>query len=359
MKIPSEKIAIESVIDRLAKFVGISLDQVELAFDSKRSLSNGRLYYIDCVVNVGSYTFAIEYKKNAITSTIDSAINQLTRISKCEKSAIPLLLVPFMGNTGADMCSDAGISWMDLSGNARIHASGLSVHVEGRPNIYKRTGRPSSVFAPKSSRIVHWLLLHPSEFISQREISKATDTGEGYTSTIVHKLEADHLIIRNDEGAITPRDPALLLDAWRESYDFYKHDIIKGSIATRSSHGLLRTLAESLTQQAVSYAVTGLAAAWLLDQFAGFRLLTFYLATTPSSDLLKKLDFREVSGVGANIWFVVPKDDGVFHGAGICEGISCVDPVQIYLDLKAQPERSKEAAQRLRKEHLNWSRNDR
>jgi hypothetical protein len=359
MKIPNEEIAIHSVVDRLAKFVGISSAELSISLEQEIRSSRGTLWAADGIVKAGSYTFVIEYKKNSITSTIHRAISQVTMVAQSEKAAIPLLLVPFMGDAGKVMCADAGVAWMDLSGNACIYAPGLSVYIEGKPNLYKRTGRPSSVFAPKSSRIVHWLLLHPTEFITQREICRATDTGEGYTSTIVSKLEKDNLIMRNDEGAIRPRDPALLLDAWREFYDFSKHHIIKGSIATRSSNSLLKILAETFIKQSVSYALTGLAAAWLLDQFAGFRLVTFYLATMPSSDLLKSLDFREVSGAGANVWFVIPKDAGVFHGAGVCEDISCVDPVQIYLDLKDQPERSKEAAQRLRKEHLNWSRNDR
>jgi hypothetical protein len=37
--------------------------------------------------------------------------------------------------------------------------------------------------------------------------------------------------------------------------------------------------------------------------------------------------------------------------------VRCVHPVQAYLDLKAQPERAAEAADRLRTERLTWGRN--
>jgi len=53
---------------------------------------------------------------------------------------------------------------------------------------------------------------------------------------------------------------------------------------------------------------------------------------------------------------VVPDDEGVFQGSQTRAGVRCVHPVQIYLDLKSQPERgAKEAAGELRKRLLTWS----
>jgi hypothetical protein len=36
-----------------------------------------------------------------------------------------------------------------------------------------------------------------------------------------------------------------------------------------------------------------LAGAWLLEQFAGFRLVTFYVAQIPSDESRKAMGFRE------------------------------------------------------------------
>ena len=51
---------------------------------------------------------------------------------------------------------------------------------------------------------------------------------------------------------------------------------------------------------------------------------------------------------GANLWLIVPQDEGVFDGAAQVDGLECAHPVQIYLDLLAHPERAPEAAQELR-----------
>jgi hypothetical protein len=112
-------------------------------------------------------------------------------------------------------------------------------------------------------------------------------------------------------------------------------------------------LAERLDTQAIGYAATGLSAAWLLTRFAGFRLVTMYVVPNGATDLLARLDIRDEER-GANVWLVLPSDEGVLQGAAPREGIRCVHPVQAYLDLLSQPERAKEAADQLRKELLIW-----
>ena len=351
MKVPSEQQAMYKVAERLAELVDV--DPAEFHLEARHGAAHA-----DSVLHVGPYTFVVEWKGSGTTAAVSAAIERVLDISRDFGGAVvPLVAVPFMGEVGRERCAAAEVAWLDLSGNARIFAPGLRILAEGKPNRYKRHGRPSTAFAPKSSRIARWLLMHPDEPLTQREIARATGTDEGYTSRVVGKLEDDGLIIRNSNGAIRPRDPDLLLDAWREDYDFSKHHLIRGHIVSRSGDTLLRQLVKGLKQASVQYAATGLAAAWLLDRFTGFRIVTLYLAEEPSPDLFAALSFRE-DAPGANVWFVIPNDEGVFQGAAIQDGIRCVHPVQAYLDLKAHPERAGEAAQRLRDEHLRWRTDD-
>ena len=75
----------------------------------------------------------------------------------------------------------------------------------------------------------------------------------------------------------------------------------------------------------------------------------------PSRSLLNEVTFSN-EPKGANLWLVIPDDDGVFHGNQMKAGVQCVSPVQTYLDLKDQPERSKDAAIELRRKLLHWRR---
>ena len=330
----------------LAKFLGLEADEVERQRPSGSSEA-------DLVLAAAGHRFVLECKSTGAAAPVAGAAEHARRFaSKLGKKVVPLVVVPYMGEVGRARCEKAGVGWFDLSGNAHIVAPGLRIIVEGKPNRFKRVGRPSTAFAPKASRIARWLLIHEGQFLSQRDIAQATRMDEGYTSKVVSRLEEDQLLERNEGGAVRARDPSLLLDAWREVYDFGKHDVIRGHIAARSGDALMNQLADTLGDH--EGAVTGLGAAWLLTHFAGFRLVTAYLREVPEPAFLERIGFREEER-GANVWFVVPNDEGVFHGEALQDGIPCVHPVQVYLDLGAHPERAGEAASELRSRLLSWS----
>jgi hypothetical protein len=221
---------------------------------------------------------------------------------------VPLAAVPYMGNAGRLACDEAGVGWIDLSGNARIVTGGTRVIIDGRPNRFRSAGRPPSLFAPKSSRIVRWLLMHSEKPLTQREIARATDMDEGFVSLIVSRLQGEGYIVRDSGRAVRSRDPALLLNAWHEAYTFSRHEVHRGHAAARSGDALLRFVCDTLAAQQVVHAVTGPAAAWVYLRFATFRVVTVHLSNDPSPMLLEQLGCRE-DARGANLWLVVPDDE--------------------------------------------------
>ena len=349
MKPPTQRQAVQQVVERLAELLGVAPSEVEVRQDPVAAPD------ADAIVELAGFAFVVEWKGSGESAQVSMAAQRARDYASALGShVIPVVAVPFMGSVGRQRCEAADVAWLDLSGNARIFAAGIRVLIDGQPNRFKRRGRPSSAFAPKSARIARWLLMHPGESSTQREIARAADMDEGFTSRIVGKLERDELIVRDSDGAIRVRDADLLLDAWRETYDFTKHTVLRGHVPARSGDALLRQLAGLLHEGDVQHAATGLAAAWLMTRFAAFRIVTMYLAEHPSPELLDRLGFRE-DPRGANAWLVVPNDAGVFHGATARDEVRCVHPVQAYLDLKQHPERASEAAEQLRAELLKWS----
>ncbi|MDQ6788328.1 MAG: type IV toxin-antitoxin system AbiEi family antitoxin [Acidobacteriota bacterium] len=311
----------------------------------------------DLVQKTNGYTFVVEWKSAGTVSLIASTISQLKKlIAKIgDQDAIPIVAVPFMGESGRQLCAKEKISWLDLSGNAGVTAPGLRIQIEGKPNQFKSAGRPKNLFAPKSSRVARELLINPQTPLTQRELARKTDLNETLVGRLVRELERENLLIRNEKGAVWPANPGLLLDAWEDSYKFEKHHIISCFSAQRTGEETMRSVAEGLEKNGIEYAATGLAGAWLLSHFASFRIATFYLRNTPAPDLLKKLKITEQSNKGGNIWLVVPNDTGVFDGAAKrYSAICCAHPVQVYLDLKSHPERAREAAEAIREEYLRW-----
>ena len=309
---------------------------------------------LDLLVHAAGYTFAVNVLGAASPGALTSHAAQVVAAARrLRRKVLPLLAVPFMSDTGRRVCADAQVAWFDLSGNAHIIGPRLRVIVEGRPNRFLRPGRPASIFAPKSARVIRWLLENQGQALVQRDIARATDMTEGFVSRIASRLERERYVVREPSGALRVKDPQLLLDAWRDEYHFDKHTIIKGVLAARSGDALTRFVGDTLTEASAEHAATGLAAAWQMTHFAGFRIATFFVAEPCTKDLMDRLGFREEAR-GANLWLVNPNDAGVFHGAGVRDAVRCVHPVQAYVYLKSHPERAPEAAERLQRELLAW-----
>ena len=306
------------------------------------------------LASAGTHRFAMVNPRSSGVGAIVEGVSAAKLLAKkVGKRAIPLVVVPFMSDVGRRACEDAGVSWFDLSGNGHILGPGLRVIIDGRPNQFLRPGRPASLFAPKSARVIRWLLMNPGKAITQREISRATNMTEGFVSRIATRLEQEAYVVREAGGALRLKNPELVLDAWRQEYQFAKHNLVEGHIAARSGDALARFLGDQMAEEGIEHAATGLAAAWQYNRFAAFRIATFFLKEPLSPAASEKLGFREEPR-GANVWLVVPNDQGVFLGAADQDGIVCAHPLQVYLDLKAHPERAAEAAERLRSERLNW-----
>jgi hypothetical protein len=301
--------------------------------------------------------FLVEWKAVGDAANVGNAIRQLLSLTESyrqgrrTKAVVPVVAVPYMGETGRGLCAAAGVSWVDLSGNAWIDAPGRQIRFVGYKNRFASAGRPADVFAPRSSRVVRALLMEPGRGVTQAELAEMSGVDKGRVSRLVRRLEAMELVVR-DGRALRLKDPPLALEAWREAYDFSKHDVTRGHVAVRDPRELISAIRDSAQSFGLSWALTGLAAAWQMTRFAMFRLVTVFVGQRPPEEWLGQIGFRE-DPRGANLWVARPVDDGVFVGSGSIEGLPCVHPIQAYLDLKAQPERAAEAAVELRKRLLS------
>src|SRR5205807_1639611 len=137
----------------------------------------------DVRLQAGGDWFAVMFKAAANTEQVGSALRRWPPPS--ERQDIPLLVVSYMGTTGREMCHTAGVAWLDLSGNAEIKTPSLRIRILGEPNRYKRSGRPESLFAPKSARAARLFLMDTSREWLQNELAKATGLSAGYLSRLL------------------------------------------------------------------------------------------------------------------------------------------------------------------------------
>lgn len=254
-----------------------------------------------------------------------------------------VLVVPYMTKAGAEEAERHELNWIDLSGNAHLREGDhFYISAVGKPNRYTQRGRPSSPFAPKSSRITRAMLIEPQRWWRQKELAEATRLDDGHVSRIVGRL-LDEKLVEKRGPELRPLDPWLLLNAWNDEYRFERHDVVLGHV---SGTGI--EVAQELHRRLrdTRHALTGLPAAWLHQSFARFRLNSIYVAGDPRQ-AASSIGLRQ-EGRGANVQLIGPDDEGVFEGTEYLEEMPCVHPVQIYLDLNHLPERAPEAAESLR-----------
>jgi hypothetical protein len=350
---PSEEHALRQALHMLSDLLGVQPSSASLEY-APRATPEARSVQPDAVANVGRQRFLMEYKRAATAASVTSAIAQVRSHGARSRSASWLLIVPFMNELGRARCQEAGLSWVDLSGNADISGPGIRISVLGRPNAFRSRGRPSNLFAAKSSRVARILIYRIDETLTQRQLANLAHLGEGYVSRIVRGLESAGLVARRPDGGVKVTDPELLIDAWQETYDFSKHRNVRGHVPARSGAALLKSLSNSLSESEVEHVATGLGAAWLYTHFASFRTATLIVKDLAATEVLSKIGFSPADE-GANAWLVVPNDESVFWEARRLEGIPCAHPLQVYLDLKGHPERAKEAADEIRRTVLRRS----
>jgi hypothetical protein len=302
----------------------------------------------DLILRAGGARFVLEVKGSDQIGGLAAAAARLA--SPQVDGAQPLLVVPYMGPTARAWAAARGLSWVDLSGNAVVHAGGLHVHVEGLPNGFASPGRPSHPFTPRSSRVPRLLLIDAARWWRQHELATAAGLPPGTVSKVVQRLEADALLVRDAAGAVRARDPDVLLDAWAQRARFDDNDVLRFHAVGRSGVDVLKRVADTLAATDLTWAATGLAAAWQYTAFADFRLTTLYVDRAPPDPAA--LGLRAVER-GENVRLVVPRDAGALMGREQ-RGSWCAHPVQVYLDLLDQPERAREAAADLRAKRLRW-----
>lgn len=333
------------VFHRLPGIIGELLDDPTVPQFLAQQLPDRRAGFM---VDAAGRRWVVEAKVSSSPGVVARAAEQLSALTFDD--AVPVLVVPFMTPAGAKAAAERGMNWIDLSGNARLRDEDLYVSVQGRPNQFKSPGRPSSAFAPKSSRVARAMLLEPSRWWLQKGLAEHTDLDPGRVSRIVRRLDGDALLER-DGSRLRPRDPDLLLDAWEQDYRFDRHDIVTGHLSGNGVE-LARELQGRLRAGGIDHAFTGLPAAWAIDGFARFRLVSVYVAGDPRT-AADAVGIRR-NERGANVQLIGPDDRGVFDGREVLNDLPCVSAVQVFLDLGHLPERAAEAAEQLRSHGGLW-----
>jgi hypothetical protein len=250
-------------------------------------------------------------------------------------------MAPSVSERTAEECRELGLNWVDLAGNCHIQFDDVLVHIEGKPNVHIEKRGTSSLYTPRSSRVVHAILLEPLRTWKVADLAARTSISIGQVSNVRRLLLRDSFAQANGEG-LQLADPKRLLADWARNYKPKR---------TASYYFSLKRPGElemSLRDHLPSYALTELAAAERYAPYTRYQNVSFY---TPKwlPSYAKALDLRPAENT-ANVAIYEDPDAILFSQR---EGaVMCASPIITYLDLILLGGRGQDAAEHLLETNL-------
>lgn len=314
-------------------------------------------FIFDIYHNNANFKLIVEVKRNGQPRHVRSAIWQLLDFVRSNNERyIPILITPYLSPESQAICEDAGVSYLDLMGNTRLAFDAVYIEraVAEKPRAESRALR--SIFSPKATQVLSLMFIEPNKEWRVTELAESAKVSLGHVSN-VRKALLEREWAEERDGGVALTNPDGLLDVWRENYRrplgrrVSGYTYLHGSSLTDRLRGVLSP--EDNDGRAICAFQT--AAQWIAP-FERETMHTFYADEMGAERLERALELSNASK-GQNVYIRIPRDEGVFRVVSEpAEGIFCTSPLQTYLDLWNAGERSREAAEFLREERLQWSR---
>ena len=258
------------------------------------------------------------------------------------RSANPVVVAPYLSPAVRGHLQEAGLGFIDLTGNIRIVLSrpGLFIEASGADVNPGRPHRPSrSLRGSKAGRIVR-VLVERTEPPGVRELAGLTGANPGYVSRIAALLDEQALIERNGRGHILSVDWVGLLERWSQDAPLSSRGEQTACLDPRG----VRALTSRLGKSNLRYSVTGTLAVSEFAPVAAARLAVVYVESV--DEAVATLDLR-IAERGANVILIEPEDGGVFEGSTLRNGLNVVAVSQAAADLLTSPGRGPTEAEAL------------
>lgn len=271
---------------------------------------------------------------------IRSAVNQLRVFLSDDSDSYGIVVAPFISNRSAQICKDAGLGYIDLSGNFWIAFESYFLSRENMPNQFPNETSLTTLYAPKTERVLRVLLTYPFRAWKTKELAEEAGISLGMITHIRRRLEEEEWVKKHSVGFSLSGHVALLAD-WVKNYDFDSHEQI-GFYTLEPLSEIERKIHDICLNSGTDFAVTGFSAANRLAPMVKGQRSTIYLGQD-LEDIGREVGLKVVES-GANVSLIQPYDEGVFWNRATVQGVQVATPVQIYLDLRQMHGRGDEAA---------------
>jgi hypothetical protein len=316
-------------------------------------------------VNAGNrpWTLVAEGKRSGQPREVRTGVLQLRHYLSLlppGTASYGVLLAPFISAESAQICTEAGIGYADLAGNARLSFDQVFIETHAAKNPFHEKRAVKSIFSPKASRVLRLLLQGPLRPWKVKELAQVADVSLGHVSAVRQQLLAQEWAseevvwealprgARRQVGGIRITQPNALLDAWALADRWEDRTEVRDySLLVTDPAEIATRLHELLVGK--RHAFTQWIAAMQRHPCTTPPVTTVYVEEFPDEALLKEALLARRVTSGGRLWLVRPVDKGVLNPLQTVHGLPLVSDVQLYLDLLQAGLRGDEAAAELRR----------
>ena len=335
------ELAIQTLKERMVTIPNISIDEnIELL---QKDLSPD----FSLKINLGktSQQIFVEIRSHGHPKNTWNAVNALLRYKENYPNAYGVFIAPYISPKSAKICEDAGVGYMDLSGNCKIAFQQVYIYRENFPNKFTIKASLSSLYSPKSERIIRVLLTFPYRPWRTLELAGEASVSPGMITHVKKKLGEEGWIETDSDGfkLIAPSE---LLKDWSDHYSLQQNSISE-FYSLKTKPEIENAIAETCRMLKIDYAFSGFSGSNRLAPAVRNQRAMVYV-NGDIELLAEKLSLKPVSS-GANVLLIRPYDEGVLWRLEEENEVRVVTPVQLYLDLVNLHGRGEEAAEILYK----------
>ena len=294
---------------------------------------------------------ACEVKSVGEPRYLVQAITSLKRAAQKDSRLYPLVVAPYISPEGQRLCREAGVGYLDLTGNAYLQFDGVLVDRTNPKPPPRAKARLRRLFAPKSSRISRVLLEQPKAEWTMVRLGQEAGVSLRTVHLVVDALEEKGFVEKR-RAAIKLQKPGELLDLWAQNYSIEKRRQETFYTFIKSPGELAAKLSDYAVKYKETIGLTLHSGAAFVAPFVRSPDIHAYFVGDRGR-LVKALDLRPVES-GGTVHLLEPYDEGVLYRVQTIRGVRVVGNVQLYLDLINYPARGREQAEELRRQKLGY-----
>ena len=253
-----------------------------------------------------------------------------------------LLVAPFLSPRARMLLEEAGVNYIDMTGNMLVRVARPSVFIRQQgsdKDLLPRDGPARSLRGGKAARVVRALCDYKGRATS-RAVAGRAGVSPGYVSKIIGLLERDALVEREGRGPVQPITRVLwadLIRRWSADYRMLESNAARLFLAPQGVPAFLRDLAGLAARTPGGrYAVTGSFAAAEPAPVAPPSLLVCYVDAP--LDVAEKTGLIGATGAG-NVYLCEPLDPIAFERTWTQGDVTYAALAQVAVDCLTGPDR--------------------